>query len=48
MNLGLMQGRLSQPTAGHIQEFPEDWELEFSSLKECRLRGVEWLCANLF
>tara|TARA_R110002074_G_scaffold68421_3_gene160314 strand:+ start:1163 stop:1942 length:780 start_codon:yes stop_codon:yes gene_type:complete len=43
MNLGLMQGRLSQPTAGHIQEFPEDWELEFSSLKECRLRGVEWL-----
>ena len=43
MNLGLMQGRLSKPANGHIQEFPENWELEFASLKECELAGVEWL-----
>tara|TARA_R110002020_G_scaffold464493_2_gene685236 strand:- start:10772 stop:11551 length:780 start_codon:yes stop_codon:yes gene_type:complete len=43
MNLGLMQGRLSQPTNGHIQEFPENWEDEFASLEECKLAGVEWL-----
>tara|TARA_R110002124_G_scaffold34942_5_gene114150 strand:+ start:16358 stop:17137 length:780 start_codon:yes stop_codon:yes gene_type:complete len=43
MNLGLMQGRLSKPANGHIQEFPENWELEFVSLKECELAGVEWL-----
>ena len=29
MKIGLMQGRLSKPTNGHIQEFPEEWEDEF-------------------
>ena len=43
MTLGLMQGRLSRPTDGHIQEFPRDWQKEFESLKECGLAGVEWL-----
>jgi hypothetical protein len=43
MNIGLLQGRLSKPTNGHIQEFPEDWEAEFETLKECGLCGVEWL-----
>lgn len=43
MKIGLMQGRLSLPTNGHIQEFPEDWKGEFEVLKECGLQGVEWL-----
>ena len=43
MKIGLMQGRLSLPTNGHIQEFPEDWKGEFKVLEECGLHGVEWL-----
>jgi hypothetical protein len=43
MKIGLMQGRLLQPAHNHIQEFPENWQTEFSILKECGLIGVEWL-----
>ena len=33
MKLGIIQGRLSKPINGHIQEFPkETWENEFKLL----------------
>ena len=38
-----MQGRLSLPVHGHYQEFPENWEQEFSILSDLELIGVEWL-----
>ena len=43
MKMGLMQGRLTKPTNGHIQEFPTNWQEEFSVLRDCGLIGVEWL-----
>ena len=43
MNLGIIQGRLSEPVNGHIQEFPNDWRREFDSLEECGLTHIEWL-----
>ncbi len=43
MNLGIIQGRLSQPVSGHIQEFPNNWQNEFDSLKQCGLVHIEWL-----
>ena len=43
MNLGIIQGRLSEPVNGHIQEFPNDWRKEFDSLEECGLTHIEWL-----
>jgi hypothetical protein len=43
MNLGIMQGRLSEPVNGHMQEFPPDWHREFQLLKLCGLTHIEWL-----
>jgi hypothetical protein len=43
MNLGIMQGRLSEPVNGHMQEFPPDWHREFQLLKLCGLSHIEWL-----
>jgi L-ribulose-5-phosphate 3-epimerase len=43
LNLGIIQGRLSQPVNGHIQEFPNDWRREFELLQECGLSHIEWL-----
>ena len=43
MNLGIIQGRLSEPVNGHVQEFPNDWRREFDSLEECGLTHIEWL-----
>lgn len=38
-----MQGRLSEPVNGHMQEFPPDWHREFQLLKLCGLTHIEWL-----
>jgi L-ribulose-5-phosphate 3-epimerase len=43
MKLGIMQGRLSAPVNGRMQEFPEDWEREFVILKDLGLNHIEWL-----
>ena len=43
MNLGIIQGRLSLPVNGHIQEFPNNWMDEFVILNECGLTHIEWL-----
>jgi len=43
MNLGIMQGRLSEPINGHMQEFPPEWHREFQLLTLCGLSHIEWL-----
>ena len=43
MNLGVIQGRLSEPVNGHIQEFPIAWRKEFEFLDEYGLTHIEWL-----
>lgn len=44
MKLGILQGRLSPPVNGAIQEFPIiNWEVEFSHLKTLNLHGLEWI-----
>lgn len=43
MNLGIMQGRLSEPVNGHMQEFPINWQNEFKLLQDCGLNHIEWL-----
>jgi hypothetical protein len=44
MRLGIIQGRLSSPVGGKIQEFPMDcWEGEFSILKHLNLNHIEWI-----
>jgi len=44
MKIGVMQGRLSPPVDGHIQEFPhEHWRSEVDHIKRLGLCGVEWL-----
>lgn len=44
MKIGLMQGRLSPPVKGHIQEFPSNhWRSEIDQLEELGLEGIEWL-----
>jgi hypothetical protein len=43
MKIGIMQGRLSEPVNGHMQEFPENWETEFAIMKEQGFVGAEWL-----
>ena len=43
MNLGIIQGRLSEPVNGHIQEFPIAWRKEFEFLDEYGLTHIEWL-----
>ena len=47
MNLGVLQGRLSPPVEGLMQEFPfTTWENEFSFLSKCDLKGIEWIITN--
>ena len=41
--VGTIQGRLSLPVNGHIQEFPNDWQAEFSLLDDYGLSHIEWL-----
>jgi len=44
MNLGVVQGRISPPVFGEIQEFPfSSWETEFRLLEELSLSHVEWI-----
>ena len=43
MKLGIMQGRLSLPVDGHIQEFPNQWMSEFMLLQRMKLNHLEWL-----
>jgi hypothetical protein len=43
MRMGLMQGRLSLPTDGYIQEFPENWREEFEYLDKYGFTHIEWL-----
>jgi len=44
MDLGVIQGRLSPPVDGHIQEFPyENWEREFNLLEQVGLSHIEWV-----
>ena len=44
MIFGILQGRLSKPVNGKMQEFPvNDWEYEFKNLNEVNLSGIEWL-----
>jgi|TARA_R100000455_G_C6253252_1_gene109568 hypothetical protein len=42
-HIGIIQGRLSEPVNGHIQEFPTDWRNEFDLLERCGLTHIEWL-----
>lgn len=42
--LGIIQGRLSTPVDGHIQEFPKNnWQQEFNILFQLGLSHVEWI-----
>lgn len=42
--LGIIQGRLSEPVNGHIQEFPVDnWQKEFEILETLKLSHIEWI-----
>jgi len=44
MRFGILQGRLSKPIGGMIQEFPrESWEEEFKICEEIGLVGIEWI-----
>lgn len=44
MNIGILQGRLSKPVNGKMQEFPiSNWKNEFHNLHEIGLMGIEWL-----
>ena len=44
MKIGILQGRLSPPIGGMMQEFPEEtWENEFVDLEDIDLCGIEWL-----
>lgn len=44
MKIGILQGRLSKPVNGKMQEFPtNDWDKEFCTLPQIGLLGIEWL-----
>jgi len=44
MNIGIVQGRLSAPVDGKIQEFPtKTWKEEFAIKKELGLTHIEWV-----
>jgi len=44
MKLGIIQGRLSKPVDGKIQEFPiECWKKEFLILGDLKLNHIEWI-----
>lgn len=42
MNLGIIQGRLSEPIEG-FQECPENWAREFELLVGFKLNHIEWI-----
>ena len=42
MKIGIIQGRLSEPTEG-FQECPTNWKREFDLLSELGLNHVEWI-----
>ena len=43
VNLGVMQGRLSEPIGGRIQSFPENsWQKEFDMAEKIGLNAIEW------
>jgi hexulose-6-phosphate isomerase len=42
--IGIMQGRLSPPSAGRFQFFPRDsWAVEFERAERAGLRSIEWI-----
>lgn len=44
MIFGILQGRLSKPVNGKMQEFPsQNWGDEFKNLPEIDLMGIEWI-----
>tara|TARA_R110000822_G_scaffold55485_2_gene141058 strand:- start:60 stop:836 length:777 start_codon:yes stop_codon:yes gene_type:complete len=43
MKIGVLQGRLTPPSRGHYQEFPDEWLSEFEAAESMGLCGVEWL-----
>lgn len=44
MNFGIVQGRLSPPIDGKIQEFPmNSWDKEFETAKKIGLSHIEWI-----
>lgn len=44
MKIGIIQGRLSKPVNGQIQEFPfDDWKNEFKLLQDIGLNHIEWI-----
>lgn len=47
MKLGILQGRLSEPIDGKMQEFPNmTWKDEFLYCKELGLTGIEWIITD--
>lgn len=45
-NLGIIQGRLSPPVNGKIQEFPKNWKREFKLMKQLNLNHIEWIVTD--
>ena len=45
MRVGIIQGRLSEPTLG-FQECPEDWKREFELLSKLNLNHIEWIITS--
>ena len=43
MKIGVLQGRLTPPSRGHYQEFPDEWFFEFEAADSMGLCGIEWL-----
>lgn len=44
MKIGILQGRLSKPVNGKMQEFPiNGWDKEFYTIPQIGLSGIEWL-----
>ena len=42
--IGIMQGRLSEPTNNQIQSFPQDtWKTEFEKAHQCGFQMLEWI-----
>lgn len=42
--IGIMNGRLSEPTGGKIQEFPKNtWKQEFEKASSCNFELIEWI-----
>ncbi|WP_419663635.1 putative xylose isormerase domain protein, TIM barrel [Desulfosarcina variabilis str. Montpellier] len=44
INVGIMQGRLSEPPLNRIQAFPVNtWKDEFQNARQCDIAFIEWL-----